>query len=333
MNFIHIAVRLIGLYIYFSIVFGCFAVTDDIGMDMLSYILQGFLILWDTTKSFLPNLFLIAFLIFVSYNIIKFFRIIFTEVENETLRFPGFYKEWAKPTFNIVRFFIIVLTIVVIFPNIPGYNTPTFKGISVLLGILISLGSTTVMSDIIAGIILIYMRAFETGDRIKVLDVTGDVLEKSLLVTRIKTLENTHITLPNAKILANYVTNYTTLGASSGLVLKTTVTIGYDVPWRKVHKSLIKAALDTKNILKNPEPFVIQKALNDFHVSYELRVYTDKPDEMLEIHSEMHENIQDKFKEEGIEILSPHYRAMRDGNETTIPGEYAGEKKSPGKAA
>ena len=316
-NVIHVAGRLIALYIYFGLVFGCFAETDDIGADMMTLVIQGFTLLWEGTRDFLPSLFFILIIIFVAYNITKFFHIIFSELENETLKFPGFHKEWAGPTFKIVCFFIVVFTIVVIFPSLPGYNTPTFKGISVMLGIIISLGSTTVMGDIIAGIILIYMKAFETGDRIKVLEVTGDVIEKSLLATTIQTIENTCITIPNSKILANYVINYTTLAETEGLVLNTTVTIGYDVPWKDVHKSLKEAALLTENVLREPAPFVLQTALNDFNVSYELRAYTDKPGKMAITYSEIHKNIQDKFNEAGIEILSPHYRAVRDGNENT----------------
>jgi small-conductance mechanosensitive channel len=165
------------------------------------------------------------------------------------------------------------------------------------------------------------MRAFRIGDRVRISDTVGDVIEKTLLVTRVRTIKNEDITIPNAMILNSHIVNYSAVIDQSGLILHTGVTIGYDAPWRKVHELLIRAALNTKHILKEPAPFVLQTSLNDFYVSYEINAYTDKPSEMAVIYSELHQNIQDSFNAEGVEIMSPHYSSLRDGNHTTIPAE------------
>ncbi len=238
------------------------------------------------------------------------------------IRLPNFHRDWADPTYKIVRSLIIVFTVIVVFPYLPGSQSEAFKGVSLFLGVLFSLGSTSVVANVVAGIILTYMYAFKLGDRVKIGDTTGDVIEKTLLVTRIKTIKNIIITIPNALVMGSHIINYSTSAAREGLILHTTVTLGYDVPWRKVHETLIAAALSVEKIKKEPAPFVFQTSLDDFYVSYELNCYTDKPELMGGIYSELHQNIQDRCNEAGIEILSPHYAAARDGNASTIPSEY-----------
>jgi len=329
LKIIAFVVKLIICYIYLSAVLSFFVWTRDFGSRLLSYILSGLYIIWLKFLSYLPHMFYIVFVVAVTYYIIRFISFIFVELEKGTIEFPGFYREWAKPTYMIVRFLIIALSLVIIFPYLPGYGSPAFKGISLFLGVLFSLGSTAIVSNIVAGIILIYMNAFKIGDRVKIGDVTGDITEKTLLVTRIRTPQNVDITMPNAMILANYIINYSSASQESGLILHTTVTIGYDVPWKDVHKLLIEAALATEGILKEPSPFVFQTSLDDFYVSYELNAYTNKPNSTGSIYSTIHQNIQDKFNEKGVEIMSPHYRAMRDGNQTTIPADYLSDTYTP----
>ncbi|MCW5966019.1 MAG: mechanosensitive ion channel, partial [Bryobacterales bacterium] len=168
-------------------------------------------------------------------------------------------------------------------------------------------------------------RAFVIGDRVKVGETTGDVVERTLLVTRLRTTKNVDVSVPNSMLLSNQIINYSAVAREKGLILHTTVTIGYDVPWRTVHSLLIGAALDTRDILENPKPFVLQTSLDDFYVSYELNAYTHNSKRIAAIYSDMHANIQDKFNEGGVEIMSPHYRAARDGNLTTIPAQYLPE--------
>jgi small-conductance mechanosensitive channel len=229
------------------------------------------------------------------------------------------------PTFNIVRVLLYAFMFIVIFPYLPGSESPVFQGVSVFLGILFSLGSSSAISNAVAGLVITYMRPFKIGDRIKIGDLTGDVVEKSLLVTRIRTIKNEAITIPNSTILSGHTINYTTSANDKGLIIYTGVTIGYDVPWKKVHEMLIAAANSTSGILneENKKPFVLQKSLDDFYVSYEINAYTTETNRLAVIYSELHQNIQEKFREASIEILSPHYKAERDGNASTVPREMS----------
>jgi small-conductance mechanosensitive channel len=172
-----------------------------------------------------------------------------------------------------------------------------------------------------AGLTITYTRAFKLGDRVKIGDVTGDIIEKSMLVTKIRTIKNEEITVPNTKIMSSEVINYSTCAPDQGLILHTTVTIGYDAPWRQVHQLLIEAALNTPLIIDKPSPFVLQTALNDFYISYQVNAYTRSANEMAVIFSDLHQNIQDSFNRAGVEIMSPHYKSVRDGNAIAIPDE------------
>ncbi len=166
------------------------------------------------------------------------------------------------------------------------------------------------------------MRAFQLGDRVKIGDTLGDIVEKTLLVTRVRTRHNEIITIPNSTIMNSNTINYSSEARNSGLIMKTTVTIGYDVPWRKVHEMLLEAAKRTNFVLDDPKPFVLQTSLDDFYVSYELNIFTREANAQAMVYSDLHQNIQDTFNEHGVEIMSPHYRAARDGNLTTIPADY-----------
>lgn len=230
-----------------------------------------------------------------------------------------------------MRVLIIALTVVFAFPFIPGSSSPAFQGVTVFLGLLISLGSTSVIANIMAGIVLTYTHAFSIGDRVQIGATIGDVVDRSLLVTTVRTIKNEDVTIPNNVVLSGHIVNYTQESTQQGLILFTSVTIGYDTPWREVHKALITAAAATPGILETPEPFVLQTALNDFYVSYQVNAYTKEPEHMATIYSALHQNIQDKFNEAGLEILSPHYNQLRDGNRKAVPEEYLPKGyKTPG---
>jgi len=175
-----------------------------------------------------------------------------------------------------------------------------------------------------------YRKAFKVGDRVGIGEFKGDVIEMRLLVTHLRTPKNEEVVIPNSTILNSQIVNYSTEAKKQGLILHTAITIGYDAPWRKVHELLNSAALATANILKEPPPFVLQTALNDFYVTYEINAYTDNPQAMLHTYSELHQNIQDTFNEGGVEIMSPHYTQLRDGNQVTIPEEYRPKDYVPG---
>jgi len=253
---------------------------------------------------------------------IRLARAAFGEVERGTIALPGFETDWAAPTYRIVRFLILVFAVIVAFPYLPGSGSPAFKGISLFLGLLISLGSSSAIANVIAGAILTYTKAFRIGDRVKIAATEGYVLEKTLLATRVRTTKNVEITVPNSLVLSSHIVNYSVAARGEGLVLHTAVTIGYDVPWRKVHALLLDAAARTEGIVAEPQPFVLQLSLDDYYPTYELNVFTRDPAHLARLYSDLHANVQDAFNEAGVEIMSPAYCALRDGNRTTIPASY-----------
>jgi small-conductance mechanosensitive channel len=317
-----VAVIVLLIYIFLPSVFSFFPWTRGLANTLFGWTLGPLGSAWNAFVGYLPNMFTIAVLVVVFYYILKFIHLLFTGLRRGTLSLPGFYRDWAMPTYKIVRFLVIVFAAIVIFPYLPGSQTPAFRGISIFLGVLISFGSSSAIANVVAGVVMTYMRPFQIGDRVKIADTVGDVVEKTLLITRIRTVKNVDTTVPNAMVLSSHIINYSSTVKQGGVILHTGVTIGYDVPWRHVHELLQAAAAETADVLTDPKPFVLQTSLDDFYVSYELNACTDKPNVMARIYSELHQNIQDKFREAGVEIMSPHYRAERDGSARTIPTAY-----------
>jgi small-conductance mechanosensitive channel len=270
---------------------------------------------------YVPKLITIIIILMVVRLIIRFGKFLKTEVERGSLKIPGFYSDWALPTFNIFRVLVVAFTLVAVWPYLPGSDSQVFQGVSVFFGLVFSLTSASALSNFMAGLTITYTRAFKLGDRVKIGDDIGDIIEKSMLVTKLRTIKNEEITVPNNKIMSSEVINYSTFAPETGLILHTTVTIGYDAPWRKVHQLLIDAAVKTALIMKKPAPFVLQTALNDFYISYQINAYTRSPNDMAVILAELHQNIQDSFNNAGMEIMSPHYKSVRDGNTIAIPEE------------
>lgn len=316
---LRIVAVIVVLYVYLPLVFSFFPWTRHWGTTIFGYVLNPLLGAWRAFVAYLPNLFTVAVLVAVFYYLLRFIRLLFTGLERGAVALPGFHIDWALPTYKIVRFLVIVFAAVIIFPYLPGSDTEAFKGISIFLGVLISFGSSSAIANVVAGVVMTYMRPFQLGDRVRIADTMGDIVEKTLLITRIRTPKNVDITVPNAMVLSSHIINYSSTAKEGGLILHTSVTIGYDAPWRQVHQLLIAAAEGTDGVLAKPEPFVLQTALDDFYVKYELNAYTSSPNAMARIYSDLHQNIQDRFNEAGVEIMSPHYRAERDGSETTIP--------------
>lgn len=319
---VRITLWIILAYFYITLVFSFFSFSQTWASKLIDYFLGPLNTVVMSIVNFLPNLFFIIVIVIVFNYLLRLVKYIFDEIEKDNLKLPGFYLDWASPTYKIIKFLIIVLAVIIIFPYLPGSQSDAFKGVSVFLGVLFSLGSSSAISNIVAGTVLTYMRPFKLGDRVKIADTIGDVIEKTLLVTRIRTIKNVDVSIPNSMILGSHIINYSSVSLDKGLILHTTVTIGYDVPWKQVHQLLISAALETENIKQEPYPFVLQTSLDDFYVSYEINAYTNQPGVMAATYSKLHSNIQDKFNEAGVEIMSPHYGAMRDGNQITIPNDY-----------
>lgn len=321
-NFLRIVVIFLLIYLSLPLMFSIFPETKAYTNTLIGWILSPAKRTLHSFISFLPNLFTILVIYFITRWAIRVIKFFFAEIESGTIVFNGFHKDWAMPTFNILKIILYAFMLVVIFPYLPGSDSPAFQGVSVFLGVLFSLGSSSAITNIVAGMVITYMRPFRVGDRVKIGEVVGDVIEKNMLVTRIRTNKNEDITVPNSSVLSSHTINYSSNVEGKGLIMHTTVTIGYDVPWKNMHQALIDAALRTTLILKDPQPFVLQTSLEDFYVSYQINAYTKEANKLALIYSELHQNIQDCCNEAGIEIMSPHYAAMRDGNQTSIPADY-----------
>jgi len=313
---------LVALYIYLPIVFRFFPYTRELSNQFIGYTLTPLRVLWEMFVAEIPNLFFVVVISVIAYYSIRLSRFLFHEVEKGNIELPGFFPDWAMPTYKIVRVMLIAFALVVAYPYIPGSDSEAFKGISIFFGLLFSLGSTGVVANVVSGVILTYTRAFVIGDRVRIGETTGDVVERTMLVTRLRTIKNVDVSVPNSVLISSQIVNYSAMSQQMGLILNTTVTIGYDVPWRQVHELLLDAARRTRNVLGNPRPFVLQTSLDDFSVAYELNVYTNQTRRIASIYSEIHANIQDAFNEAGVEIMSPRYHAHRDGNQTTTPTSY-----------
>ena len=315
-------VIILAVYIALPILFGIFPWTKNYADTLFGYILNPVKSILRNLLDYLPNLITIIVIVVVFRYALKALKFLKAEIEQGNLTLTGFYPDWANPTYQIVRVLIYAFMLIVIFPYLPGSDSPVFQGVSVFLGFLFTFGSAGSLSNIIAGLILTYMRLFRLGDRVKIGDVSGDVIEKSMLVTRIRTIKNEIISIPNSTVMSSHTINYSSDAPDKGLIIHTTVTIGYDVPWKTMHQVLIDAALRTDLVLPEPVPFVLQTSLEDFYVAYQINAYVREANKQAVIYSDLHRHIQDVCNERGVEILSPHYRAARDGNASTIPAGY-----------
>lgn len=336
--FIHNLVRVTRLfiivlliYLALPILFFIFPASKPIATELLGYVITPLKKILLALLHFIPNLLTIAVIYTVTRYIVKLVKFIAHEIEVGAFSIKNFYPEWAIPTYNIVRVLLYAFMFVMVWPYLPGSESKVFQGVTVFVGVLFSFGSSSAISNMVAGIVLTYMRSYKIGDRIKAGDVIGDVFEKNLLVTRIRTIKNEDITVPNAAVLASHTINYTSSSKTLGLILNTSITIGYDAPWHTVHDLLISAALATDGVMTDPKPFVLQTDLNDFNVTYQINAYTRLSHKMAATYSLLHQNIQDKFNEAGLEIMSPHFTSLRDGNAIQIPDDYVAKGyKKPG---
>ena len=318
-NLLRYVIMLLQLLITVPLLFAIFPQTKGLAYQIFSYI-------WNPIKNilvgivdYIPNLFAILIICFAVKYLVRLVHYLSREVEAGRLKFGGFYPDWAMPTYHIIRFLLYAFMIAMIYPYLPGAKNGVFQGISVFVGLIISLGSSTVIGNVIAGLVITYMRPFKLGDRIQLNDTTGNVIEKTPLVTRIKTPKNEVVTIPNSFIMSSHTVNYSASAREYGLIIHSEVTIGYDVPWRQVHQLLIEAALNTPGVIDDPRPFVLETSLSDWYPVYQINAYIKEAHKMSQIYSDLHQTIQDKFNEAGIEIMSPHYMAVRDGNATTMP--------------
>lgn len=319
-------IMFLQLLLTVPLLFSIFPQTKDLAYQLFSYI-------WNPVKSifigvvdYIPNLFTIFIIYMAVKYLVRLFRYLADEVQSERLKLRGFYPDWAIPTYHIIRFLLYAFMLAMIYPYLPGSNSGVFQGISVFVGLIVSLGSSTVIGNIIAGLVITYMRPFKIGDRIKLNDTTGNVVEKTPLVTRIRTPKNEVVTIPNSFVMSSHTVNFSQSAREYGLIIHSEVSIGYDVPWRTVNKLLVEAALNTPGVVDDPRPFVLSTSLSDWYPVYQVNAYIKDADRLAEIYSDLHQNIQDRFNEAGVEIMSPHYMAVRDGNASTIPPKEGEEE-------
>jgi small-conductance mechanosensitive channel len=303
-------------YLYISLLFSLFSLTSNWSTILLGYIVNPLKSLFTSFINYLPNVFTIIIIILVIQYILKIIKIIFSALDKGAIVFPNFYKDWAQPTYKIIRFLIIVLGLVVIFPYLPGSDSPFFKGISIFIGVLFSFGSSSAIANIVAGLVITYMRPFKEGDFVRIADTQGKITEKSILVTRVRTIKNVDITIPNAVVLNSHIINFSTAHDEHKLILHTPITMGYEYPWQKIHKLLLTAVDDIDFVLKEPKPFILQTALDDDYVKYELNAYTDNPLCMAATLTEIHKRILDVFSEAGIDMTAPKNRVIIEKNKT-----------------
>lgn len=318
-NLLRYLFMLLQLLLTVPLLFSIFPQTKGLAYQLFSYIWNPIKSILQGIVDYIPNLFTIFVICLAVRYLVKLVHYLANEVQSERLKISGFYADWALPTFHIIRFLLYAFMVAMIYPYLPGSDSGVFQGISVFVGLIISLGSSTVIGNVMAGLVITYMRPFKLGDRIQLNDTTGNVIEKTPLVTRIRTTKNEVVTIPNSFIMSSHTVNYSASAREYGLIIHSEVSIGYDVPWRKVHQLLIEAALNTPGVTDDPRPFVLETSLSDWYPVYQVNAYIREADRLAQIYSNLHQNIQDVFNEAGIEIMSPHYMATRDGNATTIP--------------
>jgi len=302
-------VTALWLYITLPIVFSLFPATRNLASTLFGYILHPLQNIIIGTIKYIPNLITIIIIVTITRYVLRALKFFSIQITKGKLTIPGFYPDWAEPTLKILQVLLWAFTVALVYPYLPGSDSKVFQGISVFLGIIFSLGSTSAIGNLVAGLVITYMRPFKIGDRVQIKESTGFVVEKNLMVVRLKTHKNEYVTFPNLLILSSGIINYNTSSDedAEGLILNAEVTFGYDTPWQTVHEILINAALETGQVLKKPKPFVLQTGLDDFYARYQINCYTKAVDMVPKIYAQLYENIQNGFRTAGLDMTSPHY--------------------------
>jgi len=326
-----VAVVLAALYVYLSSVLALFPWTRGLAGGLVALVLDPLRTLGLGFIKIVPKLAFLVVLFFITRYVLKLIRLFFGSVADGNVVLPEFDPEWAWPTYRLVKILLIALVMVVAYPYIPGSGSEAFKGISIFVGVIFSLGSSSLIGNLIAGYTMNYHRVFKVGDRVRIGEHLGSVDQVRVLVTHLRTLKNEMIAIPNSVILSGEVVNYSTLARQQGLILHTTVGIGYEIPWRQVEAMLLEAAGRTSDLLREPPPFVLLKALGDFCITYEINAYCADASAMIQVFKELHRNILDIFNEYGVQIMTPAYEGDPDQRKV-VPREnwYAAPARPQG---
>jgi small-conductance mechanosensitive channel len=320
---IRTVILLAGALVYLGYVLAAWPWTRGLSRNIAGFALGPLQVIGSGFVANIPRLVFLAVLFFVIRLLLRVVRLFFEAVGRGTVKLSGFDADWAAPTYKIIRVAIVAFGLIVAYPYIPGSQSEAFKGVSLFIGIVFSLGSSSAISNIIAGYMMTYRRAFKVGDRVKIGDATGDVIEMRLQVTHLRSFKNEEIVIPNSQILAGEVVNYSSLAKAHGLILHTEVGIGYETPWRQVEAMLLTAASRCRLPSGDPpRAFVLLKKLADFAVTYELNVYCNDIQLMLPLYTAMHRNILDVFNEYGVQIMTPAYEGDPDQPKVVPPKDW-----------
>jgi small-conductance mechanosensitive channel len=296
-------------YIYLHFALSLFPWTRGLAVNLREATLAPVVALCGAILGSIPDILVLTIIVFAAWYLVRAARFFFSAIREGAVTVSGFDREWADSTFNIVRILIIAFAVVVCYPYIPGSQSAAFKGVTIFIGVLFSLGSSAFLANLIAGYTMTYRRAFHVGDRIQVGELMGDVTKVGLMVTNLRSLKNEEIVVPNSLILNSHLVNYSTIARERGLILHTTVGIGYETSWRQVEAMLLLAAERTPGLRREPSPFILQKSLGDYAVIYQLNVYVDDPSAMYQLYTELHRSILDVFNEHNVQIMTPSYVA------------------------
>ena len=303
---------LLTIVFFADYVLSLFPWTNAFSKYTLNLIIEPIKDIGTSFVNYIPKLVFLIFIYFITKYVLKLIKLFFMGLEEGSIKLKDFNPEWSMSTFKIVRAFVIVFAIVISYPYIPGSDSVAFKGVSVFVGVLFSLGSSSFVGNLIAGYTMIYRGAFKKGDRIEVDNQIGIVEEQRLMVTRLRSQKNEEIVIPNSVLVNSKIVNYSAKAKGSGVIIHTIVGIGYETPWRQVDAMLKLAANRTKGILKNPPPFVLKKSLADYAINYEINGYCKDVDNINAIYSALHQNILDVFNENDVQIMTPSYVADTD---------------------
>ena len=316
-------------YVWLAYVLTRFAYSRPWGEALGEYLLvtiTGFAL---SALRAIPDLFVVVLIVIVTRWIARIVDAFFQAVEKGDVDVPWIHIETANPTRRIVVALLWLFAIVVAYEYLPGSDSDVFKGVSVFAGLIITLGSTGIVNQGMSGLVLMYSRALKPGDYVRVGDNEGVVTSLGMLSTKLRTNKREELTLPNAVVVTTTIKNYSRLCADQGVIVHTSVTIGYDTPWRQVHALLCMAAGRTSGLLPSPPPFVHQTALSDFYVEYQLNAYLAVPERRLSVLSELHGHIVDCFNEYGVQIMSPNYEGDPDTPKLVPPGHFYAEPARP----
>ena len=316
LRFIKYLITAFLLIVTVPVIFSFFSATRNFASKLFGYIFNPIRDIAVGMVHFIPDLITIIIIITVIRYVLKGLKYLSVRIENGNLKLPHFYADWAAPTYKILQVLLWAFTVAVVYPYLPGSDSGVFQGVSVFVGVIFSLGSSTAIGNLVAGLVITYMRPFKINDRVKIKDITGFVVEKNLMVVRLKTHKNEYVTFPNMMILGSNIINYNTSSDEDrdGLIIFAEVTIGYSTPWQTVNDILINAASNTEYVQKTPKPFVLQTKLDDFYACYQINCYTKDVSRVPLIYTRLYENIQNGFIENGLDLTSAHYRIITNTN-------------------